>query len=369
MSLLSKRLQTSQSSDARGRAIAVRQDELPGASSPGLGAAAPTDESRPHAATRVNSLDMRMVRIESGEFWMGNRDSADELARAFPHYESERIVALYDEQPLHKVRITRPFYLGAHAVTVGQFARFVAESGYQSEAERDGSGGWGYRSEIAYFEGRKPDYSWRNPGFPQDERHPVVNVTWNDAVALCEWLSRRENLHYRLPSEAEWEFACRAGTTSRYHSGNDPEELVTVANLFDAACRPLFGQWEKFAVRASDGFAFTAPVGSLRPNSWGLYDMHGNVWEWCADWYADDYYRNSPVDDPAGPESGELARAPRRFVAQLAVVPAEFVPQLERPRHALRAAGHAPGHERRLNPCGRASACRVGRTPGPRAGD
>ncbi len=116
MSLLSKRLQTSQSSDARGRAIAVRQDELPGASSPdpsapGLGAAAPTDESQPRAATRVNSLEMRMVRIEAGEFWMGNRDSADELARAFPHYESERIVALYDEQPLHKVRITRPFYL------------------------------------------------------------------------------------------------------------------------------------------------------------------------------------------------------------------------------------------------------------------
>ncbi len=191
-------------------------------------------------------------------------------------------------------------------MTVGQFARFVAESGYQSEAERDGSGGWGYRSEIAYFEGRKSDYSWRNPGFPQDERHPVVNVTWNDAVALCEWLSRREGLHYRLPSEAEWEFACRAGTTSRYHSGDDPEELVTVANLFDAACRPLFGQWEKFAVLASDGFAFTAPVGSLRPNSLGLYDMHGNVWEWCADWYADDYYRNSPVDDPAGPESGDL---------------------------------------------------------------
>ncbi len=182
----------------------------------------------------------------------------------------------------------------------------MAESGYFSEAERDGTGGWGYEPAIQYFAGRKPEYSWRQPGFPQAERHPVVNVTWGDAAALCDWLSRRESRRYRLPTEAEWEYACRAGSRTRWHSGDDAEGLVEVANLFDAACRPLFPQFEKFALAGSDGFAFTAPVGSFRPNAWGLYDMHGNVWEWCADWYADDYYRHSPLDDPAGPESGEL---------------------------------------------------------------
>ncbi len=254
----------------------------------------------------ANSLGMRLAKIAAGEFWMGNHESADNLACAFPEYEPDRIAALVDELPLHKVRITRPFCLGVHAVTIGQFRAFVAESGYRTEAERDGAGGWGYNPAIAYFEGRQPHYSWRNPGFPQDDRHPVVNVTWNDAVAMCQWLSQREGRRYRLPSEAEWEYACRAGTTTRYHSGDAPEDLVRVANLFDAACRPLFPQWGKFAVAGDDRHAFTAPVGSYQPNAWGLCDMHGNVWEWCADWYAHDYYRESPADDPAGPESGEL---------------------------------------------------------------
>jgi formylglycine-generating enzyme len=254
----------------------------------------------------INSLGVRLVGIRAGEFWMGNPESAESLARTFTQYEPERIAALCDEEPRHTVRITRPFYFARHPLTIGQFRQFVELSGYCPESERDGLGGWGYNPSIAYFEGRKPEYSWRNPGFAQDDRHPVVNVTWNDAVAVCDWLSRSEQRKYRLPTEAEWEFACRAGTTTRYYAGDDPESLVTVANLYDAETRALFPQWSKFAVSGSDGFAFTAPVGSYLPNDWGLYDMHGNVWEWCADWYAADYYRRSPVDAPPGPATGEV---------------------------------------------------------------
>jgi len=256
------------------------------------------------ATTQTNSIGMALVRIPAGEFVMGRAESADELAKAFPDYERERIDGLRDEEA-HRVRITRPLDMGTHEVTIGQFKQFV-EDGHPSEAERDGTGGWGYNPAIAYFEGRKPVYSWRNPGFKQGDDHPVVNVTWNDAVAFCQWLGKKEGRVYRLPTEAEWEYACRAGTTTRYSVGDDPKQLVKVAALYDADTRELFPQFAKYAVPGSDGHPFTAPVGSFRPNAFGLYDMHGNVWEWCSDWYGEDYYRQSPADDPQGPADGNV---------------------------------------------------------------
>jgi formylglycine-generating enzyme required for sulfatase activity len=252
-----------------------------------------------------NSLGMELVRIPPGEFLMGNRDEPALLARAFPRYEAGRLQELEDELP-HRVRITKAYYLGAHEVTRGQFQRFVSEAGYVSEPERDGTGGWGYDPKVADFQGRDPRYSWRDPGFVQGYDHPVVNVTWNDAVAFCQWLSRREGRTYRLPTEAEWEYACRAGTTTRYAFGDNPEGLSTFANVFDSAAREAFPAWRRYALTSSDGYTFTAPVGRFRPNAFGLYDMHGNVWEWCSDWYRDDYYAASPVDDPQGPASGHL---------------------------------------------------------------
>ena len=145
-------------------------------------------------------------------------------------------------------------------------------------------------------------YSWRNAGFEQTDEHPVVNVSWNDAVAFCKWLSRKEGKTYRLPTEAEWEYACRAGTTTRYYSGDDPETLAEVGNVADATFKAKFPDW-KYTIKASDGYVFTAPVGKFKPNAFGLYDMHGNAWQWCADWYGEDYYAASPADDPTGPDS------------------------------------------------------------------
>ena len=132
----------------------------------------------------------------------------------------------------------------------------------------------------------------------------MVNVSWNDAVAFCKWLSRKEGKTYRLPTEAEWEYACRAGTTTRYYSGDDPETLAKVGNVADATAKAKFPDW-KCTIKASDGYVFTAPVGSFKPNAFGLYDMHGNAWQWCSDWYGEDYYAKSPTDDPTGPDSGD----------------------------------------------------------------
>jgi formylglycine-generating enzyme required for sulfatase activity len=145
-------------------------------------------------------------------------------------------------------------------------------------------------------------------GWKQTDAHPVVNVTWNEAVKFCEWLSRKEKRTYALPTEAEWEYACRAGTRTRYYSGDDEASLKKVANIQDASLKAkLDADYAKHYVFQSwdDGYPFTAPVGSFQPNGWGLYDMHGNVWQWCADWYGKDYYGNSPIKDPKGPESGK----------------------------------------------------------------
>ncbi len=208
-----------------------------------------------------------------------------------------------NEHPDHFVQISRPFYLGACPVTRSQFRRFVEDKQYKTEAEKGpepGAYGWNPDTRSYEFNAK---YSWRNVGFEQTDEHPVVNVSWNDAVAFCQWLSNREGSTYRLPSEAEWEYACRAGSTTRYYSGDDPETLARVANVADASAKANFPKL-KHTIRAKDGYVFTSPVGSFKPNAFGLYDMHGNVWQWCSDWYATVYYIGKPVD-PVGPDYGQ----------------------------------------------------------------
>ncbi|MEH0167285.1 formylglycine-generating enzyme family protein [Roseateles microcysteis] len=264
------------------------------------------------AQVQHNTLSMSFVKIPAGEFLMGSDEKPETMARDYPQLPRERFELLQDEGPVHRVRITKAFWMGRHEVTVGQFRRFIQASGYVPESEADGTGGYGWRADYDpsktrrgdAFEGRDKRYSWRNPGFQQGDDHPVVNITWNDAQALADWLTKTEGRRYRLPTEAEWEYAARAGTRSRYHSGDDPASLLKAANIFDADSARHWPHWQAMALAGHDGFAFTAPVGRFAPNAWGLHDMHGNAWEWVSDWHADDYYKNSPVDDPQGPPDG-----------------------------------------------------------------
>jgi formylglycine-generating enzyme required for sulfatase activity len=253
----------------------------------------------------VNRIGMTLRLIPAGEFLMGisqqelqRLNERDKYDRYRPRYPG--LVVCDDEVPAHRVRITRPFYLGVYEVTVGQFRRFVEDSHYKTDAEKDGKGGLGWNVAAGKYV-RHAQYTWRSPGFPQADEHPVVNVSWNDAVAFCQWLSRKERQTYRLPTEAEWEYACRAGTTTRYYCGDDPEQLATVGNVADATAKETLKKDYQSYIESRDGYAFTAPVGRFQPNRFGLYDMLGNVWEWCADGYDAQYYARSPADDPRGP--------------------------------------------------------------------
>ena len=255
----------------------------------------------------TNSIGMKLTLVPSGEFMMGSSESAEDTAAFFNKIYGEDLLQadfFKDEHPQHRVRITKPFYLGTYHVTRGQFRQFVADTATRPTRRRARKpGAWGWDPDKKEF-GFNEKYSWRNAGFEQTDEHPVVNVSWNDAMAFCKWLSRKEGKTYRLPTEAEWEYACRAGTTTRYYSGDDPETLAKVGNVADATFKAKFPD-RKYSIKASDGYVFTAPVGKFKPNAFGLYDMHGNAWQWCADWYGAEYYAKSPVDDPTGPDSGD----------------------------------------------------------------
>ncbi len=256
-----------------------------------------------------NSLGMKLVVIPAGEFQMGGETVEDLEAAGITVLDVHKQF-IPAERPVHRVRISKPFLMGQAEVARGQFRKFVAAASYQTEGERDGEGGWG---DDGKGWSQKPEYTWLNPGFDQTDDHPVVNVSWNDAVAFCQWLSKKEGKRYRLPTEAEWEYACRGGTKTRYWTGDDPESLAASENVADASSRAKFPHADKnLFIRGRDGHVFTAPVGSFdRPNPFGLYDMQGNVCEWCSDWYDAEYYAKSPAVDPKGPSSAGSFRVIR----------------------------------------------------------
>ena len=201
-------------------------------------------------AQRSNSIGMKLVLIPPGEFMMGSPDS-DAAARD-------------NEKPQHRVRITRPYYLGMHEVTLGQFRQFVQESpGVRGKQENRGS---------------------------LTDDHPVSGVSWPEAIGFCKWLSKKEGESYRLPTEAEWEYACRAGTQTRFSFGQDGQLLGEYA-------------WHPGNAKHSR----THPVGQKKPNPWGLYDMHGNVLEWCLD-ESRDYSSGEQVDPVSLSTSGFFKR-------------------------------------------------------------
>lgn len=258
----------------------------------------------------TNSLGMQMVLIPPGEFLMGTTAAdAEELAKK---YEVDKSL-FDDEQPQHRVRLTKPFRMAAHEVTVAQFRAFVDAEGYKTDAEKttadggDGKGGYGYDEEAKSLK-QDPKCTWRSPGFKQADNHPVVNVSRNDAIAYVKWLNKKEGTaKYRLPSEAEWEYACRAGTTTWYQSGDDPEGLAKVGNVGDGSLREGVGEGAKSwtLINARDGYAFTAPVGRFRPSGFGLYDLHGNALEWLADAYEKDAYEKSEAGMRVNPTKND----------------------------------------------------------------
>ncbi|MGO9107782.1 MAG: formylglycine-generating enzyme family protein [Thermoguttaceae bacterium] len=264
------------------------------------------EPSKKLAVDLGGGVKMEMTLIPAGEFLMGSGESAEAMAAFFDRYYGMQVFkADYykDEHPQHRVRITRPFYLGTYHVTRGQFRQFVADTHYKTDAEKGEKPGAVGMNDQTQKGGFNEKLSWRSAGFEQSGEHPVVCVSWNDARAFCDWLSKKEGKTYRLPTEAEWEYACRAGTTTRYYSGDDPETLAKVGNVADATFKAKNRGWP-YTIKGSDGYAFTAPVGRFKPNAFGLFDMHGNAWQWCADRKGEEYYAKSPVDDPTGADSG-----------------------------------------------------------------
>jgi len=197
---------------------------------------------------------IEMVFIPAGEFMMGSNDGDS------------------NEMPVHKVRITRPFYMGKYEVTIKEYMSFLNSAGNSSGAD--------LKDEDCPVKRVGNGYSLSRNKFGQDLRQPMAEVSWNGSKAFCDWAG------LRLPTEAEWEYACRAGTTTAYTFGGDDDNLSRYAWHWD-----------------NNGHK-TCPVGGKILNAWHLYDMHGNVWEWCADWYDKSYYGMSPTEDPKGPTSG-----------------------------------------------------------------
>ncbi len=253
------------------------------ASKPALPSQKPQPPSSQPEREWTNSIGIKLVRIEAGEFLMGTtQDQVDQLMRVFP---ASRREWFGKEQPDHSVRLSKAFYLGIREVTQGQYQAVM---------------------------GNNPSH------FQGSDDLPVESVSWLDAVKFCNKLSEREKLTpfyriddnevtvvdgngYRLQTEAEWEYACRAKSTTLYPFGDDADKLG------------------EHAWHSSNSESKTHPVGQKLPNDWGLYDMLGNVLEWCADWCDEKYHSSSPATDPRGlPRSshrvvrgGSWGRAPR----------------------------------------------------------
>jgi len=205
----------------------------------------------------TNSLGMKLVYIPAGKFMMGSSDTAEQLARKY----SVKAEVFADRFPQHLVSISKGFLMGQTEVTQGQYKAVMNAQPWSGSTN-----------------------------VQEDANNPAVCVTWYDAVEFCRKLTRWEGKTYRLPTEAEWEYACRAGTTTQFSFVDSNSTLGDNAWFADNTVKV--------------GEPYAHPVGQKKPNPWGLYDMHGNVYEWCSDWYDKDYYSKSPSVDPKGPLTG-----------------------------------------------------------------
>ncbi len=219
--------------------------------------------------------------IKEGSFDMGSKDGG-------PDEDSIRHVTL------------KAFKMGTYETTVAEFGEFVESTGYVTDAETKGfSLVWSGESPVD-----KENLNWRHGADGQvqtDKTQPVIHVSYNDAMAFCRWLSSRTNRTYRLPTEAEWEYAAGNGSKHTMYSWGNTDSLNTSANVADLTAKNASLSPEFFK-NYTDGYLYTAPVGKFAPNELGLHDMIGNVAEWCLDWY-DDFY-SSGTNNPKGPFTG-----------------------------------------------------------------
>lgn len=231
----------------------------------GIGAQNGNLTSKANERIEPSQAEPDMVRISAGPFVMGS----DDVSAA--------------ERPVHRVYLAE-YYIGRFEITNAQFKPFCDATGHPYPEAR-----WTHHSHQS-----TTSYLIENPNYP------VVDVNWDDATAYCQWLSEKTGKKYRLPTEAEWEKAARGGLEGKKYPWGDEEN--------NAGERPLANcgsEADNDRIRAKDGFLYTAPVGSYPPNQFGLYDIAGNVWEWCADFYNEGYYAQSPDVNPLGPEGGE----------------------------------------------------------------
>ncbi len=238
---------------------------------------------RPGAGFRDCANCPEMVVVPAGSFLMGGVFGAEKLPA----------------KPVHKVVITHPFAIGKYEVTRGEYAEFAAATGRRAGSRcRYWSGDTlkDFRSDNTK--------SWRKPGFFQSDRHPVACVDWRDAKAYAAWLGKKTGKSYRLPSEAEWEYMARAGGRKNYFFGNSTDDLCRFVNGADGS---MSFEWRNKA--CSDGYPRTAPVGSFRPNAFGLHDVHGNVSEWV-----EDCWNKSYAGAPSGPEPWTAGQCASRVI-------------------------------------------------------
>ena len=312
--------------------------------SPCCGASRPSSVSKLKPRTRMRrkkkkaaaQKDKNMALISGGRFAMGTADSLG--------------FAEDGEGPVREVELD-PFYIDACAVTNAQFARFVRATGYKTESELFG---WSFVFHLfvspqnaAHIQQTVVDTPWwwalegacwscpEGPGSTIKNRlnHPAIHISWNDAVAYCEWADTR------LPTEAEWEYSARGGLSGKTYPWGD--ELTPEGKHL---CNIWQGTFPENNT-VEDGFRGTAPVRSFPPNRHGLYNISGNVWEWCSDWFSPDYHLKGPRTNPAGPPEGQ-ARVMRggsiRIATAIESLPGAPTPRTVQPEISASAAPGMP---------------------------
>lgn len=241
----------------------------------------------------TDKVGMTLVLVPPGTFLMGS-----------PEDEPGRNGGGYLESPRHQVTLTQAFYLSKHETTFGQFSKFVKSNSYVTDGEKNGGGN--AHDALAVWKHR-PGTNWKKPGyaapFAMMDNQPVVHVSHTDANAFCKWLNELASKQripgaqkYGLPTEAQWEWACRAGSGTRFWWGADEDTTGKVANVGDKSLKKLHPLWPRPIMPMDDGHAFLAPVGTYQPNGFGVCDMLGNVWEFCSTRYGP--YPKGPVTDP-----------------------------------------------------------------------